>query len=407
MTLYRQWIPLLAIVMGALTQGPVAALALPITASSNQSKVNLNKSVQYPHLQIEAGLNSTKKFDGTWESSLLGRQAQDEFNQRTLSEFTVKASLNYRPIEFSTLNFSPRFKYITGYAQTQSQSKNSQSDWTVANASFEVNTQDYFDAAAGALNQEKNHHSLLLSDDVTFPALAFKIHTARNQNLTLGIRAETAVATSSSLSTQTKDFEKTPTFNSVGLYLSNLNKSDFSQTIEGQVAVSRWQFDYLPSAVATESGLIGNTVRNLSDGTDSEFIYKYQGLLANADLKANLSPKISIGVAAAYIKNEQSPATLNQGSWSKAYAELWLNRNWMISPAYEFFRVESDAVVTSYNSRSFGSNSIGYLGTLAVEYKKTIRVGISGGEKDAIIESPFQSREKTWTLKLETLNVSI
>lgn len=64
----------------------------------------------------------------------------------------------------------------------------------------------------GALDQSVDHSPILLSE-TTFPAVR-----ATLQNNYVGTTAEAAIATSSSLSTQTRSFEKTPTFQSAGIF---------------------------------------------------------------------------------------------------------------------------------------------------------------------------------------------
>lgn len=345
--------------------------------------------------------DSNKKFKGTWRIRLEGKRGEDQFNQRSTVDFMIFTNLTYQPVDLFSFNFAPNFRYLNGYAQTQNKTDTNESKFFVRNASADLNAADIFEASVGALDQSYMHHSILL-DEIAFPAARMGLSTNKKNDLVVGALAETAIATSSSLSTQTKEAEKTPTFNSAGVFA----KAKYS-AFEGGLSVQAWQFDNLPMSLATESGLAGNTTRAVTGGTDQVFVYNYKGIEAFGNAKVRFNNRIALGLQGAYVKNDEAPQGLNQGTWSRAFADYHITRNWMITPAYEFFRIEPDAAVAGYNSSYHYTNAVGYRAGLGVEFKRTVRVSVHSGEKDVMFITPSQQRERFWNLKLETLDVAI
>ena len=377
------------------------SLGLNKFAWAQSSSVSSSTSSSSQNLSGIEETSNLKKFDGSWRLRLMGTRLEDPSNQKSTSEFSLFASLNYKPFEMLSFNLSPRFKYTNGYAQTENLTNTNQSEWLVRNASVDLRPSSIFEASVGALDQEKIHHRILLAD-TAFPAARLALSTPAENIFIAGVNAETAIATSNSLTTQTKEFEKTPTFNSGGVFLK-LQKT----VVEAELSAQLWQFANLPMSLATTSGLLGNSVTSRNGGIDSEFIYQYKGYEASGKINANLGTKVNVGGWAAWVRNSEAPTNLNQGMWGQAFVDIFFSKNWMITPSYEYFRIEPDAAVAAYNSDTLFTNCVGYRGGLAVEYKKTVRVSMTSGERDAVYFSPFQQREKIWTLKLETLDVAI
>jgi hypothetical protein len=350
----------------------------------------------------ETSKSQTKsKIEGNWSLTLSQRQFQDPFNQRQITEFDLLADLKYYPLEMFYFDLAPVFSYTNGFVQTQKEQSASVTEWGVSEASFNGETK-WVKGSLGAINQAPNHPSVLLSEYQTFPAAQADVHTHSDGRWVFGSVAETAIPTTSSLSTQTQEFEKTPSYSSGSMYLKTQK-----MLVEMELRAGGFRFENLPMSVASKSALLGNTADSTDNGINSKFVYNYEGAFAEFKPKLILSRKWAVGSSIEWVQNSQAPERFNQGLYSKIFTDLQLGRNLQWTPFYEYFRIEPDATVALYNGVDLNTNRVGYRAGLSLEYKKTLRVTLSGGERDAIFTSPTQQREKTLTFKLETLDVPI
>jgi hypothetical protein len=343
--------------------------------------------------------NKASEIEGFWRIQLSQKQFQDPFNQRQLTEFRLLTDLRYAPLKEAYFSLAPKFTYTTGFAQTLEGTNASKAEWGVREASIRSDL-SFVHLGLGALDQTLTHPSSLLADQ-TFPAAMIRLHSALEDNWVYALEAESGIPTTSSLSTQAREFEKTPGFAS-----GSLSIKAQKMMVDLNLRAGVYQFQNLPMSVASKSSLIGNTTVS-GNGTDSEFVYEYQGAFAEMVTKVHLARRFSIGAELEYVQNDQAPSSLNQGSSAKLFSAFHLTKNLEISPFYSYFRVEPDAAVALYNSDLIGTNRVGYIGGVSGTYKQTLRLTISGGERDVIFNNPFQKREKILTLKLETFDVSI
>lgn len=337
--------------------------------------------------------------EGTWNIGLKNYRYEDQFNKKNTTDFSLQTYLTYFPVEEVSFHFAPKFNYVNGYSQTLGTDSASQSTWTVREAS--INAEPFSDilGSAGALDQSVDHPALLLGE-IAFPAVRLKLQTNSKNMFYAGIKGESAIPTSASLSTETQDLEKTPSFTSGSIYLT-LQKS----VVEGSLQAGIYEYQDLPMTVATKSALLGNTTTATS-GKDSIFTYGYKGPFAKANLTAHIGKYVSLNGLGEWVQNESAPTEFNQGARSKFSADVLLPRRLILSPFYEYYRIEPDAVVAQYNGY-LTTNRVGYDAGLSVTYKKILRITASGGERGVLYETPNQNQERTWTLKLETLDVAI
>jgi hypothetical protein len=340
-----------------------------------------------------------KGVEGTWRIQLSQRQSQEEFNQYQLTEFRLLADLRYQPLPNVYFLLGPKFTYTNGFLQTQEAKNANRSEWGLREASIRGDV-DWFSVGAGALDQAQTHPSILLYDQ-TFPALEMSVHSDRKQNWVFAAVAETAIPTTSSLSTQAREFEKTPGYSS-----GSLSVSAQKMLVDLKLRAGLFEFQNLPMSVASKSSLLGNTAIS-SNGSDSQFVYDYQGFFADAMAKANITNRFALGTVTEWAQNSKTESKLDQASLQRVFSDIRVTRNFDVTPFYEYFRIEPDAVVALYNADTLNSNRVGYRAGISVGYKQTLRVTFSGGERDVIYTSPFQRREKTLNLKLETFDVAI
>ncbi len=396
---------LLAIVLGlalsgnAIAQGQASAPRRSMAQQPVTLPPTTNLQTTTAPAPSPATTKTNKGVEGTWRIQLSQRQSQEEFNQYQLTEFRLLADLRYQPLPNVYFLLGPKFTYTNGFLQTQEAKNANRSEWGLREASIRGDV-DWFSVGAGALDQAQTHPSILLYDQ-TFPALEMSAHSDRKQNWVFAMVAETAIPTTSSLSTQAREFEKTPGYSSGSLSLTAQK-----MLVDLKLRAGIFEFQNLPMSVASKSSLLGNTAIS-SNGSDSQFVYDYQGAFADTLLKANITNRFAIGAVGEWAQNSKAESSLSQASLQRVFSDIRLTRNFDVTPFYEYFRIEPDAVVALYNSDTLNTNRVGYRAGLTVGYKQTLKITFSGGERDVIYTSPFQRREKTLNLKLETLDVAI
>ncbi|MEZ0392062.1 MAG: hypothetical protein ACAH59_07610 [Pseudobdellovibrionaceae bacterium] len=384
MNLKRFWIfILLASAVGLL----LTEMAQAQTASL-QTKVSEQKN------------EKIKALEGTWNIRLRNFRYEDDLNQRNTAEFRLLTDLRYRPLENIDFRLAPKFTYTNGFVQTTEGSQAATSTWGMKEAS--INAEPFSDIwlSAGALDQSKDHPALLL-DEQAFPAARLRMQTDSQALLSAGIKGETAIPTNSSLSAETKELEETPTYSSGSVFLK-LQK----MAVEGQFQAGVYEFQNLPSSLATKSAYFGNSITPIGE-KESVFTYEYKGSFAAVNLKTHMGRYLTLKTLGEWVKNEQAPKDFNQAVRSNIGLEMNLSQNVQLTPYYEYFRIEPDAAVSYYNGVWLNTNRIGYDTGLSFAYKKTLKLTASGGERNVIFESDKQKSERTWIFKIETFEVAI
>lgn len=345
--------------------------------------------------------SENKSVQGTWNIRMGQLQEKDPYNQRNITDFRLGLNLYHSLIEYTFINFAPTFKFRSGYQQTQADSEPQQNELGVREASFNVgntkeDSKDFgFLLSTGAIDQT-NHTTRLLFYEQTFAAAKLNIHSSGFFG-----EAEYAIPTSSSLSTQTKDFEKTPQYTSLILGFET-NSNAFS----GTYSLGTFAFENIPGKTATSSSLRGNTTRPTS-GRDSEFKFEYAGYFLATKSEFAVFKNNYLGLRADYLANDRVDSNLGQAFDVRGHWKLIWNKTYTFTPFYQFFRVDSDATIAAYNWSLYNTNRQGYRSGLEVQFKQKLSVSASFGEKDAIIESPFIQRDNFFMLTLETSDVEI
>ena len=358
-----------------------------------QSSANQTPSIK-GQLPNKNQTQSEQKSELKWSLSMGGYRTEDELNQST--SFDLNANLEYQ-LElnaYTKIQLKPLFSYSSGYSQTQNQKEAASSDWTMKKAEFTVLPGFGFELAAGALNQREIHSSLLWKDQA-LPALQLRWESATLQGWKLKAFSQGAIATSSSLSTNTTDKEKTPTFESYGAVVSYKGSRLTSET-----RLSTFAFSHLPQSVATSAATLGNSVTT-TNGTDYRFLNEYQGYEVQQKWGLPLTKSLNYQLRGSFVSNRKAEKGMNQAYEIENRLALQVGtQTW--TPTYKYFEIQPDATVASYNSSRFQTNRAGYEGGLRFSLEKLFQLSLLAGERDVLIESPSQKRERTLSLELET-----
>ena len=343
---------------------------------------------------------SRKNLNASWAVSLDAKHADDEFaNQKTQSSVGLKFNFGYDLTSFLNMQVNPRVTSRNGYIQAaDSASAPKASSIDINEASANLHDKEWVQLSLGALNQSEQFSSLLIDSDLAFPALRLAVNVGEKAKSYAGLYAEAAVPTSSSLTTNSKDFEKTPSFTAAGLR-GKLNSQGW--TLKGRA--SYFEYRDLPTTVATDSTVLGNTPLNTPQSASNEFLYEYRGVEGGLSTRLDVNRNLGFEVEGSAVQNQAAPSGLNQAYSAKAKMDLW-TRQLKWTPSFEYFDLQPDSVVAYYNSDAYQTNRVGYLAGIALQYHKMFKVEFKGGERDVAFETATQSRERFFSLTLETLN---
>lgn len=350
---------------------------------------------------------SAQNLQANWYVSLGGKRNQDALsNQKTEANFSINLNASYDLTSFLNLKASPRLYFRNGNVQSDSATSGKDNTVELAEASANFHYDEMVQFSLGALNQGR-HFSRMFIDDIAFPAANLSLQlgtagTAEKKESFAALSVQSAIPTSSTLTTNSRDYEKTPTLSMIGT--------------QGQVVWENWSlnprlnyFEYknLPSTVASDSGVLGNSVRRLSDDTSSaaEFLYPYQGFEGGLVTRYDATRNLGFHLAGHFSENTAAPKNLAQASTFQLGMDYWMGSlKW--TPSFEYFKIAPDAAVAYYNEALYETNRVGYQGGLALQYKKIFVIALKGGERDVVFESATQSREHFYSLALETLHAS-
>ncbi|MGZ3798262.1 MAG: hypothetical protein ACXVB1_17965, partial [Pseudobdellovibrionaceae bacterium] len=340
--------------------------------------------------------------EATWKMGLSGVNAQDSQSSSQFVGFVLDAKMKYwlHPELFA--NLDPNILFENGSYQSIDGDHKSGSGVYFQEAGVHWLFMKNSTLSAGALNQGKNHSELLIAGQA-FPAIRGEAELFRMGNTSTFLDIEQAIPTSSSLSTNTTALESTPRFLSASLALNYESDDYFWKTRLGA-----FSFDNLPSAVAYQSSLLGNTVLSLTE-TESQFVYKYQGIEATTALRFPLMRGWDFTSSASYVQNDKASSHLNRAYALKAGSEFFFIGRKSLDVNLTSFRIEPDAAVAYFNTgRYFNTNRIGYNVESFLKFNKyNFKIGLGYTEAEVIYLSPVQSREKIFMLMLETFYANI
>ena len=346
---------------------------------------------------------SRKNLTATWGLAMDAKHADDEqANQKTQSTLGLRLNFGYDLTSFLNLQINPRVNSRNGYIQAADSANTPKgSSIDVAEASTNLHDKEWVQLSLGALNQSDQFSSLLIDSELAFPAARLAFNVGEKTHSFAGIYAEAAVPTSSSLTTNSKDFEKTPSFTAAGLR-GKLNAQGWTL----KARANYFEYRDLPTTVATDSSVLGNSSSTNSQSASNEFLYDYHGLESGLSTRLDVNRNLGFEVEGNYIQNQAAPTGLNQGYNAKAKMDIW-TRQLKWTPSFEYFDLQPDSAVAYYNSSDYQTNRVGYLAGIALQYHKMFKVEFKGGERDVAFETATQSRERFFSLTLETLNANL
>lgn len=373
----------------ALNVAPVESTKLSATATSSLQKAELTNPNDKKRVEMSWGLLMDAGFTRT-------ELAERRDVVSTVIKFNLKVNLS----EWAYIRANPKLNFVSGHYQAATPTNGRDYALGLSSADFTFSDANFFSASAGLL-EFSNHHSALLTETV-MPAANVFLSTGETNTLSAGLFGNAGVPGSNTDTNNSEEAGKTPNFASAGLRL-RLKTERF----EGKIQGAAFSYKDLPSSIATDSVLLGNTASADSATTPvRKFEYQFRGYEGLLAFGWQMSPSIKWSFQGAFVRNQEAPNELNQGYSIGNDFEFGLNANWKIIPSYLYYRVEPDATVANFNSEYMTTNHVGYRGGLAFQYKDQVKFGGVYGERNILFESAAQGLEKYVGLTLEALNVA-
>lgn len=334
--------------------------------------------------------------------SLGGSQYQSDVTQASQASTRLEMTLQYKPLNWLRLNITPAANFESGAQQNFSPTPADQNNKILLKkATVDFQPVSWSTLSLGIQDLRENHESILF-DYRAFAGARASLAYPLTKEQTLHFFAETLIPSSSSLSTEKTDLEKTPGFDSVGAgFEVKLSPRSFHIA-----RLSYFQFRDLPKALAQQSGVIGNRVDSISE-VESRFLNNYQGTEMSGETNWFVAKNFDIGFRGQYVINNGA-SDENQAYLFGAQGMYYLNSKSRVGLAGYNYKIDADAVVAAYSSRSLGyTNRNGYGASLFYEWlNPSVKVSFGMNESDVIFESPSQYRENFYTLKVEVKNVA-
>lgn len=344
----------------------------------------------------------SRQLEAAWRMVLAGVNAQDAQSSSKYVGFGMEAKSKYHLHPDLYFSLDPLIRFENGSYQSLDGERKNESGLYLKEAAAHWTVWQGSAIAAGALNQSTNHSELLIGNQA-FPAVRADVQLFKLGDLQTVISAEQAIPTSSSLSTNTNSVESMPRFMSASLAINYETALYFWKTRIGSFA-----FDNLPSAVASESGLRGNTVLSLTE-SESLFIYGYQGIEAMTSFRLPVMRGWDFISEASYLQNNKAKTDLSRAYAASVGSEFFFVGRKSLDIKLTSFRIEPDAAVAYFNSNKYyNTNRVGYSFESFLNFKKyKFNIGARYTEAEVIFLNPTQSREKSLMLILETAYANI
>jgi hypothetical protein len=340
--------------------------------------------------QLEAP-ESSRKYDLSARASLTGDDVAQGLNSGQIMRFRVDGQASYR--------FSPELRtdvliegaFDTG--RTQAVTDDSESHVTtiatksrieVREAAVTATPWEWSEFRTGALSQDSLDAPLLFYR-TTFPA-ASEALVLKGSLGRLQAGLEQAIPTGRTLATQATEVEPMPRL-AIESIQGTLNLTK-RWTLTGYV--HHFSIFDLPSAVAIDSRLAGNTV----DGDkDARFTYGFQGYAAGLSTELPVLQVTTTRIGADYLQNVLAPEGHNTGYLVFNEWKIRLNDRYDLLPRYTYFLNESDSSPAYYNNWSYGhNNTFGQEIELGLHFKKMgFTVGGRMSQNRSLETTPYQN----------------
>lgn len=331
--------------------------------------------------------------------SISGNNFANELGERVqAASFGLNINFNYKLSSILDVTTSTRASMMAGQSLTRFGEGAPSNGIFLNEALVNFRPSNYTSIHAGAINQSYLGSPLLVSD-TAFPGIQEKIFF-KSEKFSLSLVAEQTVPTSNTLSTKTSDREESPNFLTETIKL----ETQLIKQISFDVFGTLYHFSNLPSKVAADSAVLGNSQPEQAGPNTSRFTYDFNGWVAGAATRITIAPEVKLIFTGSAIENSQAPESTNHGQLISFATELALGKDLVLTPSVENFFNESDTSPAYYNSYVYGHNNRqGFAGGLVLDFPQSkFKISTKYVVSDVINETYNQGKQQYLSIKLET-----
>ena len=214
---------------------------------------------------------------------------------------------------------------------------------------------------------------------------------------TAELQAGQSVPTSNQLEAKTTGTEPTPGFT---VEMLKLGANPKNAWLGASVYGGHWQYHNLPSAVAKESDVGGNSLIEVNGKT--QYKYQFEGWLAGGSAQINFTEESNLEGHLQVMQNTRAPEAFNAAQTAGATATIGLPGQVSLATTLDFFFNESDVAPASFNGGAH-NNRDGMGVTLESDFKKLgFKLIAEFADISVINPHPLMERFQTYFLKFET-----
>ena len=302
-----------------------------------------------------------------------------------------------------SLNARLRLYWATGRAQSWYGGDGYSDGVNFDYAHIKYNPLSVLELKAGAISLRYLESPQLVSSG-PFPGALVKVIYPENKKFGISLTGLYSIPTSRSLDSDRIEKEKEPSFTTFTLE-ANTAKSYKNFYLKG--IFTKFKYDQLPSKVAYESQLKGNSVLCYG-GSDCMFKYGFSGYSFGLTAEMTVSNTlVQLGITRH--ENSAAPTGYNRGDIASLSISI-VHGELIYTPLVELFVNEQDSSVAYYNSTSYGNNNRqGYSISLELDYKKRFTTSVKFIDADLIDATADRvtSRNQMILLSLKTSDINI
>ncbi|MCB0390677.1 MAG: hypothetical protein KDD58_05280 [Bdellovibrionales bacterium] len=374
-------------------------MAIFVFFAPNSRAQNLNSPTTNTIKLDEESFLSRSKFQGDWKLEIGAQSFEEDTDDEKLATVALSVRPSYRLLENLTLKADMKFKSESGRVQARFYQEG-ENLMSLSNASLEYYPTSFIMIEGGILNQGFLEQELLFSKSRAFAGVKEAL-VLNKQNYKIYLTAQQSLPSSSSLNTERAEKEETPSFTSQTL------QAEFNtDSLKGIVGGSYFQFDNLPSKVAYESIVNGNSV--IEQGiANSYFEYNFKGYAFQTRLDWRLQDSLNIVGTLQLIENSEAPAGNSRGQMAWLGPIIQTGQlKWTFN--YGQFFAEPDVAPAYYMNLNYGgANRIGKFGRFELEFSDyNFKIIAQYADSDVINLRTHQFQRINYLVRLETLYVS-
>ena len=371
---------------------PVAfAQPTNLTPSSQPATTSLKTVVD------QKNLSDTGFLSAAWSFGLVGTSFANEKEQAQIAGLVLGGKARYGLLPSLEMKLDAGVNVQSGYAQSQFGENVPKNGVELREALVQFKPISRVTLQAGAINQAHWNAPLIVSAQAFPGALERVLLGSKSFNVEL--KAQQAVPTSSTLATKSVEAETMPTFMTEGATV----RAKLLERVSLSVFALHYAFSNLPSVVAQDSELYGNTVTEVT-AKRSQFTYGFDGFSYGAGAKVLLSRTLLWGADGQVVQNASAPGSFNQAYLASSGFEIGLAGDIDLKPKAEYFFAESDVTPGYYNGSDRGHNNrVGWAADLSATFKKAgFTVGGRYVMSELINTSLNQTRQSFILLRFES-----